>query len=81
MRGARTAESGRDYKYRSPQTHRCMTVKEIVELDDELDAEFRKAIMDAKGLKKGVIKESFEEAVKAWIKEQKRLRKEAKSIG
>lgn len=57
-----------------------MTVKEIVELDDELDAEFRKAIMESKGLKKGVIKESFEEAVKAWIKEQKRLKKEYREI-
>jgi len=44
-----------------------MTKKEIVELDDELDERFRKAIADTKGLHKGVIKEAFEEAIKAWI--------------
>ena len=49
-----------------------MTKKEIVELDDELDEEFRKVIAQTKGLHKGVIKESFEEALVAWIKEQKK---------
>lgn len=44
-----------------------MTKKEIVELEDELDDRFRKAIVQAKGLRKGVIKESFEEAIEDWI--------------
>lgn len=57
-----------------------MPKMEVVELDDDLDAEFRKTIMEMKGLRKGVIKESFEEAVKAWIIEQKRLKKEAREI-
>jgi len=52
-----------------------MPKMEVVELDDDLDAEFRKTIMETKGLRKGVIKESFEEAVKGWIKEQKRLKR------
>jgi len=58
-----------------------MPKMEVVELDDDLDAEFRKTIMETKGLRKGVIKESFEEAVKGWIKEQKRLKREAKTLG
>jgi hypothetical protein len=58
-----------------------MPKMEVVELDDDLDAEFRKTIMETKGLRKGVIKESFEEAVKGWIKEQKRLKREAKALG
>jgi regulator of replication initiation timing len=48
-----------------------MTKKEIVELDDELDERFRKTIADTKGLHKGVIKEAFEEAVRAWIEKNK----------
>lgn len=44
-----------------------MTKKEIVELEDELDERFRKAIVESKGLHKGVIKESFEEAIEDWI--------------
>jgi len=36
-------------------------------LEDELDERFRKAIVDRKGLHKGVIKESFEEAIEDWI--------------
>lgn len=57
-----------------------MPKMEVVELDDDLDAEFRKTIAETKGLRKGVIKESFTEAVKAWIKEQKRLKKEYREI-
>lgn len=45
-----------------------MGKKMIVELDDELDEDFRKAIVEKKGLHKGVIKESLEEAIEAWIK-------------
>ncbi|MDV3243707.1 MAG: hypothetical protein LYZ66_00870 [Nitrososphaerales archaeon] len=49
-----------------------MTVKEIVELEDELDSLFRRTIADTKGLHKGVIKEAFEEAIKAWIEKNRK---------
>jgi hypothetical protein len=52
-----------------------MTKKEIVELEDELDARFRNAIVQAKGLHKGVIKEAFEEAIEDWIQKQLRKKK------
>ncbi|MGA1975492.1 MAG: hypothetical protein ABSG92_07635 [Conexivisphaerales archaeon] len=57
-----------------------MGKKEIVELSDELDERFRKAVVERKGLHKGVLKEAFEEAIELWIKEQKALKKEAKEI-
>ncbi len=36
-------------------------------LDDELERNFRKAIFERKGMKKGNISEALEEAVKQWI--------------
>jgi hypothetical protein len=44
-----------------------MPKMEVVELDDDLDDRFRKAIMQSKGLRKGVIKEAFEEAIHVWL--------------
>lgn len=44
--------------------------KMIFDIDNELEEEFRKAIAEKKGLHKGVIKESMEEAIKLWMKEQ-----------
>jgi hypothetical protein len=55
-------------------------VKEIFDLDKDTDEDFRRTAYETKGYKKGVLKESFTEAVKAWVKEQKRLRKEYKEI-
>lgn len=55
-------------------------VKEIFDLDKDTDDEFRKTVYQTKGFKKGALKESFTEAVNAWIKEQKRLRKESRSV-
>ena len=49
-----------------------MPKKEIVELDDELDEQFRKTIVANKGLHKGVIKEAFEEAIRMWIKKNQK---------
>jgi hypothetical protein len=46
--------------------------KMIFDLDDEKEKEFRDIVVKVKGLHKGVIKESLEEAIDAWIKEQKR---------
>ena len=46
--------------------------KMIFELDDNLEEEFRKAIAEKKGLHKGVIKESIEEAIEIWVKKQKK---------
>ena len=48
-----------------------MTKKLIVEIDDALDDEFRKALVKSKGFRKGVIKEAMEEALRQWIKQNK----------
>jgi hypothetical protein len=37
-------------------------------IDDNLDKQFREAIFKSKGLKKGVLTEAVEEAIKCWIK-------------
>ena len=42
-------------------------VKVIFELDNELESKFRQKVMDRKGLRKGVIKEAFEEATRLWV--------------
>lgn len=57
-----------------------MTKKEIVEIEDELDERFRKAIVERKGLHRGVIKEAFEEAIELWIEQEadRRTRHEKK---
>ena len=44
-----------------------MTKKLIVDITDELDEKFRNALFNAKGFKKGVIKEAVEEALDDWI--------------
>lgn len=49
-----------------------MGKKIIVEITDELDEKFRKAIINTKGLHKGVIKEALEEAIEDWIKRPKK---------
>lgn len=47
-----------------------MTKKIIVEIDDNLDKEFRDTLVRAKGygFKKGVIKKALEQAIRDWIK-------------
>ena len=45
--------------------------KMIFDLDNKKEKEFRETVMKVKGLHKGVIKEALEEAVDAWIQEQK----------
>lgn len=45
------------------------TVKEVVEINKNLDDRFRKAIAKRKGLHRGVIKEAFEEAIEQWIEQ------------
>jgi hypothetical protein len=47
----------------------------IFDLDDKKEKEFRDTIIKVKGFHKGVIKESLEEAIDAWIKEQKKSKK------
>jgi len=46
-------------------------IKWIWEMPKDLDRKFRIAIVKKKGLHRGVIKESLEEAVKDWIKKPK----------
>lgn len=41
-------------------------------LKDELEQEFRKAVFETKGMKKGNISVAIEEAIKYWIKTQKK---------
>ena len=41
-------------------------------IDDQLDEEFRKIVFKTKGMKKGVLLEALEEAVKLWIKEKEK---------
>jgi hypothetical protein len=43
-------------------------------IDNDLEERFRKAVFEAKGMKKGNISESLEEAIDKWIKEQERLK-------
>ena len=40
----------------------------IFTLDDDLDIKFRETIAKVKGLHKGVIQESLQEAIRDWIK-------------
>ena len=49
--------------------------KMIFELSDKLDKEFRETVMEVRGLHKGVIKQSLEEAIEEWIALQKKRKK------
>jgi hypothetical protein len=40
----------------------------VVDIDDDLNRQFRKAIIDRFGSKKGALKEAIEEAIKLWMK-------------
>ncbi len=46
--------------------------KIIFKLQDDLDEQFRKTIAEVKGLHRGVIQDSLEEAVRDWIKQNRR---------
>jgi len=48
------------------------TKKWIFEIDTRLDQEFREAIGQNKGARRGVIKETLEEAITEWIKNHKK---------
>lgn len=51
---------------------RSYMTKLLVDVDDDLNKEFRDAILAAKGWNKGVIKEALREAIEGWIKESKK---------
>jgi hypothetical protein len=53
--------------------------KMIFDLDSKVEEEFRKTVAEVKGLHKGVIKDSLQEAILAWIREQKKLKKKGDS--
>ncbi len=42
-------------------------MKLIVDIDDELNKEFRDTILRVKGWNKGVIKDALKEAIELWI--------------
>ncbi|MGD0331194.1 MAG: hypothetical protein ABSB40_12265 [Nitrososphaeria archaeon] len=39
-------------------------------LDDKLEEQFRRAVFESKGMKKGNISDALEEAIEAWIEKQ-----------
>ena len=41
-----------------------------ISLPDDLETKFRKAVYEKKGMKKGNISESLEEAIEAWVKDE-----------
>lgn len=43
-------------------------------IDDKLEERFRRAVFEKRGMKKGNISESLEEALDLWITEQARKR-------
>ena len=45
-----------------------------VVLPDDLEKKFREAVFKSKGMKKGNISQSLEEAIQKWIKDQEELR-------
>jgi len=42
-------------------------VKTTVEIEQDLDAQFRKAVVERKGFRKGVLGEAVEEAISLWV--------------
>lgn len=40
----------------------------VVDISDELNKEFRKAVIDRFGSEKGALRKAVEEAIKEWIK-------------
>jgi regulator of replication initiation timing len=50
--------------------------KMIFDLDNNTEREFRETVAKVKGLHKGVIKESLEEAIQIWLKNAKKKMKE-----
>jgi Arc/MetJ-type ribon-helix-helix transcriptional regulator len=59
--------------YEEPSTVKTMGKMNIV-LTDKLEEDFRRAIADTKGLRKGNISEAIEEAIKEWIEKVERER-------
>lgn len=47
-----------------------------LKIKDELEEEFRKAVFETKGMKKGNISLALEEAIELWIEEQARKKAE-----
>ena len=39
-------------------------------IDEELDSKFRRAVFEKKGMKRGVMLESLQEAIELWITEK-----------
>ena len=42
----------------------------VVDIDDALNRQFRKAIIDRLGNRKGALRDAIEEAIKLWVKAQ-----------
>jgi post-segregation antitoxin (ccd killing protein) len=47
-----------------------------VKIDDELDKEFRKKVIDVYGTKKGVLAKAVEEAIELWLQKYKSEKEE-----
>ena len=44
-------------------------------IDEKLDEEFRIVIAQTRGIRKGVIAQALEEAIRNWIRDEKKRRK------
>jgi hypothetical protein len=46
-------------------------VRLVVDIDDGLNNEFRKAILDRFGTRKGALRDAIREAIKVWLEKQR----------
>jgi hypothetical protein len=65
------------YNYKNEDNDIIVMAKMIFELDDKKDKEFRDTVIKVKGFHKGVIKDSLEEAIDLWIKEQRKKKSDS----
>jgi hypothetical protein len=50
-------------------------VKTTIEVEQELDAKFRKVVIERKGFHKGVLGEAVEEAISLWVQTDEKPKK------
>lgn len=50
-------------------------VKTTIEIERELDEQFRKAVIERKGFHKGVLGEAVEEAISLWVEMDEKPKK------
>jgi len=60
------------YVYILPSENKNIRIQENFIISQEVDEKFRQAVFKRKGMKRGVLTDSFEEALLLWIKENKK---------